>query len=64
MSDTSIAASLSAATAVQTRSELSGKFVKQNADQAAAIASLVEQSSAAAKSAPSAGLGKVVDVSA
>ncbi len=68
MSASSIAAGLSAASAAQTRDALSGQFVKQNAEQAAAVANLVEQAGATAKAAskggPPPGLGNVVDVSA
>ncbi|MBA5778946.1 hypothetical protein H2509_17600 [Stappia sp. F7233] len=62
MSVSSVAGSLSAASAAQTRSQLSAEFVKQNADQASAIAAVVEQGAANAKAAAPAGLGHSVDV--
>lgn len=62
MSDVSLAASLSAVSAAQTRSQLSAGFVKENAEQLQAVANLLEQGAESAKAAAPAGLGQAVDV--
>ncbi|NRG16859.1 hypothetical protein HPQ64_04040 [Rhizobiales bacterium] len=64
----SVAASLAVSSAAQTRNALATEFVKQDQQQAANIATLVEQASEAlqtvAQSAPAPGLGGVVDITA